>query len=251
MRFCWDVAKQVQSSMKLTRFCSKLIYGNLHFRILTRYWYLEIHLMITKVICTVLIEKKNKEDSLDGEKGSSGTKCCLGKIEKLAVPSRVALLQSTNIWLAKLGASVHCINGRCRDCNIHEGSGTGTVDAHGEAMIASSIMESAGTWCNKFVKEQLKAMLKDVQYNPKSNFNLFRIGKAIKQSWKLSGNQEHLVLMKVSAKLVFDIKIITKNGVIFCVYLERENEISAILVSTGMKISIEQAHIMTTHHNEE
>ena len=36
--------------------------------------------------------EKNKEDHLDGEKGSIGTECCLSKIEKLAVPARVALL---------------------------------------------------------------------------------------------------------------------------------------------------------------
>ena len=48
-------------------------------------------------------------------------------------------------------------------------------------MTADSIMDIAGAWCNKFGEEQLKAMLKDAQYNPKSNFNLFSIGKAIKE----------------------------------------------------------------------
>ena len=69
-------------------------------------------------------------------------------------------------------------------------------------MTADSIMNVAGTWCNKFGKEQLKAILKDVQYNPKSNFNLFNIEKAIKEVSKLSGDQENLVLTKDSAKLV-------------------------------------------------
>ena len=78
-------------------------------------------------------------------------------------------------------------------------------------------MDIAETWCNKFGKEQLKATLKDVQYNPKSNFNLFSIGKAIKEGWKLSGNQEGLVLMKKNLKLVFDIKIMIKYGVVLCV----------------------------------
>ena len=55
---------------------------------------------------------KTKEDGLDGEKGSSGTKCCLSKIEKLAVPARVALLQGTNIWVGDSGVSVHHTNNR-------------------------------------------------------------------------------------------------------------------------------------------
>ena len=94
----------------------------------------------------------------------------------------------------------------------------------------------------------MKATLKDVQYNPKSNINLFRIGKAIKEGWELSGDKVGLVLMKGSAKLVFDIK---KNSRIFCVYLQREHEIAAILASTGTTVSIEMAHMMTGHRDEE
>ena len=81
-------------------------------------------------------------------------------------------MQSTNIWVGNLRASVHCIYDRCEGRNIHEGSDTGTMGAHGEAMTASRIMDNAETWCNKFDKEQFKATLKDVQYNPKLSFNL-------------------------------------------------------------------------------
>ena len=132
-----------------------------------------------------------------------------------------------------------------------EGSGAGTMGAHGKAMTARSIIGIARIWCNKFGEEQLKATLKGVQYNPKLNLNLCSIGKAIKEGWKLSGNQKGLVMMKESAKLVFDIKIMTKNGVIFCAYLQRDHEISVILTSTGVTMSIEKAHIMTRHHHEE
>ena len=119
-------------------------------------------------------------------------------------------------------------------------------------MTARNIMDIAGIWCNKFGEEQLNATLQNVQYNPKLKFNLFSIGKAIKEGWKLSDDQEGLVLMKDSAKLVFGIKIMTKNGVIFCAYLWREHEIIVILSSTGTIImSVEKAHIMTRHHDEE
>ena len=56
--------------------------------------------------------------------------------------------------------------------------------------------------------------------------------------------------MKDSANLVYNIRIMTKNGVIFCVQLWREHEIGAILANTSVTISIEKAHIMTVHHNE-
>ena len=192
-----------------------------------------------------------EESKKDDEKGSSGTECCLSKIEKLVIPAQVALLQSANIWVGDLGASVHCTNNRQGGSNIYKGSGAGNVGVDGEAMTISSVMDFVGTWCNKFGKEQLKSSLKDVQYNPKSNFNLFSIRKAIKEGCKLSGDKKGLVLTKGNAKLVFDIKIPTKNGVVFCAYLQREYEITAILASTCKTMSTEKAHRITWHHDEE
>ena len=183
-----------------------------------------------------------EENKMDGEKGSSGTECCLSKIEKLAVPARVALMQSINICVDDSGAFVHCTNNRCGGSNVCKGSGTGTVGEHGKAITASSIMDITGAWCNKFGKEQLKATLTDVQYNPISD--LFSIEKAI--DWKLSGDQGGLILIKV-----FDIKIMPKNRVIFYAYLWREYEIAAILASTGTTTSIKKACMMTGHHDKE
>ena len=77
------------------------------------------------------------------------------------------------------------------------------------------------------------------------------IGKAIKEGWKLSVNQEGLVLIKGKVKLVFGIKITTNNNVIICSYVQREYKIAAILASTGSTMSIKKAHIMTWHHDEE
>ena len=44
------------------------------------------------------------------ENSTGRTECCLSKIEKLAKSARVALLQSTNILVGDLGASVHYTN---------------------------------------------------------------------------------------------------------------------------------------------
>ena len=96
---------------------------------------------------------------------------------------------------------VHDMNDRHGGSNMHKGRGTCPVGAHYKTMTASSIMDIAGTWCNKFCKEQLKATLKDVQYNPKSNFNLFSIGKAIKEGWKLSGDKEQRAMKSLSLTL--------------------------------------------------
>ena len=85
-----------------------------------------------------------EENGKDNEQRSNATDCCLGKTEKLAIPARVVLLQSANIWVGDLGASVHCTNNRHGDNNIHKGSGAGSVGDHRKAMTASSIMDTAG-----------------------------------------------------------------------------------------------------------
>ena len=102
--------------------------------------------------------EENKKDGLDGENSTGGTECCLRNIEKLALPARVALLQSANIWVGDLGASLDCMNNRCGGSNICKGSGIGTIGTHGEAMTTSSIMDISGTWCKKFVKGQLNCI---------------------------------------------------------------------------------------------
>ena len=120
-----------------------------------------------------------------------------------------------NIWVGDSRASEHCINDRHGGSNICKGSGADTIVAHGETMTASNIIDIAGIWCINFGKEQLKATLKDVKYNPKSIFYLFSIRETIKEGRKLSGKEECLLLMKGNAKIVFGINIMTKNCVIF------------------------------------
>ena len=124
---------------KLTSFCLKLIY-----EILVP----SNPLNYGKSIVGNTNMEEIKKDGLAGKKGSSGNKCCLSKIEKQAVAAKVALLQSTSIWICDSGASVHCMDDKMGGINIHEGGIIGTMGDHDEAMTASSIMDVAGTWCN-------------------------------------------------------------------------------------------------------
>ena len=83
------------------RFCLKLICGNLHFRSLTR--------LVpsnppddSKINMGNINMEEIIKNGLDGEKGLSRIKCCSSKIEKLTVLTRLALLQSTNVWVDHL-----------------------------------------------------------------------------------------------------------------------------------------------------
>ena len=51
-------------------------------------------------------------------------------------------------------------------------------------------------------------------------------------------------------KLVFDIKIMDKNRLIFCVYLQRDYDIAAILASTGTTMNMEKTQVMKGHHDK-
>ena len=83
-------------------------------------------------------------------------------MEKHAVPAKMALLQSINIWLGDLEASIYCMNDKTGGINIYEGGGVGTMGMDGEAITASGMINNAGTWYNQFGKDKLKATLKDV-----------------------------------------------------------------------------------------
>ena len=74
---------------------------------------------------------------------------------KQIIPARLALLQSTNNWVGDLGTSVNCTNDRCKDSNIHEGSGAGTIGTNGKAMTACSIMDMQNM-IERYVKECAK-----------------------------------------------------------------------------------------------
>ena len=162
-----------------------------------------IYLVIMEMMLAIQMRKKLKEI---WHKSSSGIKYCLNKMEKLAVPAKVALLQSANIWMADLGVSIHCMNDETGGINVHEGGNVGTMGTHSEATTASSIIDIARTWCNQFGEDQPKATLKDVQYDLKLSFNLFCITKLLRMTRSL------MVIDKVEQSLS-DIKIMIKNGV--------------------------------------
>ena len=49
--------------------------------------------------------------------------------------------------------------------------------------------------------------------------------------------------MKDGVRLVFDIEITTKNGVIFCTYLWRDQKVGATFTDTIVSMSIEKTNI--------
>ena len=64
-------------------------------------------------------------------------------------------------------------------------------------------------------------MMTEVPYKRNINFNLFTIGRCLINGWKLSGDADHVVVLKVGIRIMFDIVSWTKQGELFCCMLKR------------------------------
>ena len=107
-------------------------------------------------------------------------------VEQLTIPTSMDLLRSPYIWVCNTGASVHSTYNATNGINVRDGDDVTTIGQTGGATIAAKVLELKGTWYDKYGSEQLHAQMKNVHYNPSSNFNLFSIGAAIREGWRVT-----------------------------------------------------------------
>lgn len=150
-------------------------------------------------------------------------------LQNIFVPGCTDLLRSKNVWVGDTGASEHCMKDKSVASNVRQGGAVDTMEAHGGAQMWESVLNLWGTRCNQYSKPQLSAKLKDVSYNPRTNFNLFSIGKTIEDGWKMSGNKSGIFLKKGGVKLEFDIKVKMQSCIKFCAYFKQDLEMQGHL----------------------
>jgi hypothetical protein len=81
---------------------------------------------------------------------------------------------------------------------------------------------------------------------------LFSATKRLNSGWKLGGDTTSFWLSKGNNKVVFDVKIMSKEGSIYAMYMHREGpEVNAIQAEAGQKINIEKAHQLMGHMSED
>ena len=96
-------------------------------------------------------------------------------------------------------------------------------------MKANVVGNFPGTICNKCGGAIRKGIMQNVTHCPSMQCNIFSLTKMMLQGWDLGGNKESIWLKKGKDKILFDIKLITQKGIIFCIYFKRTlsgNEIS-------------------------
>jgi hypothetical protein len=71
-------------------------------------------------------------------------------------------------------------------------------------------------------QQALQLELSDVHYVPGQKLNLYSITKAMDQGWSLGGNSKiGLYVRKGNKKIMFDVHVPTKNGIILGGYVLR------------------------------
>ena len=77
---------------------------------------------------------------------------------------------------------------------------------------------------------------------PDTCFNLFGASAFFKNDWKLHGDSEKIWIIKVEKKIVFDIKIKTPHGALYCIKFhqyevtDEVSNLSAAVTVAGKKM---------------
>ena len=126
-----------------------------------------------------------------------------------------------NIWIADTGATVNVKAGTEGLVNKKKVNGQGIFDNGGNVRKAEAIGDLVFEQYNKDGVKGKRGTLTEVMAGPEYKYNLISVSKYIEQGWKFYSDNNALVLEnKKKQKLVFDIKIKSGSGYMYCTYLK-------------------------------
>ena len=215
--------------------------------------------------------EENEEFDYEDDDDSNGTDDanCDGKNEvgNVAVPKTLDDISGKDFWIGDTGATTHLTN--CDEGMVNTRVPTKSeniVMGNGTSASVNKIGDLLGTACNKDGDEIQKLKLHEVTHSKGAKFNLFSISAMIKKGWNLVGDKDKLELKKNGKRIVFDIKINTPKGVLFCIHIKRNRNEEAANVEAdevkkaqsyiekaldGGKVDINKAHELLGHMGEE
>ena len=143
----------------------------------------------------------------------------------MGFPRTLALLNHPNVFVADSGASVDSTPHKAGLENQRPAAhGDNVTVGNGALTEAKTIGTLRGTVCTNQGERLYPAALPNVKYIPANKFNLFAVTKRMMNGWELGGNKDALWLRKENQEIKFDIKIPTKEGCIFAVWIERGSQ---------------------------
>jgi hypothetical protein len=119
-------------------------------------------------------------------------------------------------------------------------------------VVPECTFDLAGQFVNADGSLGLEAVITEVSYNSRHNFNLFSISRMLQLGWTLSGSKHRLNLNGADGKSVihFDIVIKTKLGAVYLAKFAVWSEVSAASTAAGTKMNINRAHQLLGHKSE-
>ena len=118
------------------------------------------------------------------------------------------MLKDPNVWVGDTGATCDITFDDTGMFNVRESKNTeGIFGIFGSGQKADKIGDIKGSKCDKHGIDtfpDLDQTIKGLKYSPKASFNLFSIGKRLKQGWKLGGDGKSIWITKGHNKIVFD-----------------------------------------------
>ena len=161
----------------------------------------------------------------------------------------LAILQDPDIWIADTGATVHSTQ--------HDKGMFDTVSTDETVTVGNGDVENTakygkikGTFADKDGTKMLSATLDEVSHTPASCFNLFSVTRMLKQGWELGGNHSSIWIVKGGNKVIFDIKVDTSRGNLFCARFLRTAEMLHASTDAPQKRPIAVMHAQLGHCGE-
>eukprot|EP00957_Ditylum_brightwellii_P178946 13631561-Ditylum_brightwellii.AAC.1 len=119
------------------------------------------------------------------------------------------------------------------------------------------ITDTQGIICDKNGNQLDHCKITNVKYCKGNAYNLFSIPKHLKNGWTLHGNSSVIRMAKGESKLVFNIVIRTKNGLIYAVYIKRVENPEMANTDTEdapvsqVRMNVNKAHKILGHADED
>jgi hypothetical protein len=145
----------------------------------------------------------------------------------MKVPNSMKLLLDPNVCIADTGATVHDTPNSSAMIKKSDRNGNDSVImGNGKSEATEWYGDLPVTLCDMEGNTKGDSKITHVAYVPTSKLNLFSLTRMMINNWIIGGDENSIWLEKGRNKIVFDIKITTSTGAIYCTYMKRRFELT-------------------------
>ena len=201
--------------------------------------------------------RNNNEQGLaaTNNSGNDGAEFLLMSVNEMEFNATAKILEDPNVFIGDTGASSDTTFSRIGFKNIKSANdGDHIKDASGNNISGKVVGDVSGTFFDKNGQELQSATIERMVHTPSAGYNLFSITQRLEHGWVLGGDKDSIWISKGGRKVIFDIKIKTPKGAIFCAYFKRkidsEQEMAAAVTESKKTINADVAHGLLGHMND-